>query len=450
LISVDSCASLGGHVNFYQLPPKWAALAQLSLALEDIDMANIKELQVLVPLLKQFNLGNDEDLSKPEVTEHLLGDFVGVNQTQIAALLGLSPQAVSKGLRDDGILFLSKDRRVFRLHQALMAVGGDKYLTAALKLRELSRPMEWGSIPTNTTEVFSPQDVYATSDELWVFADNPADTLDWEILREQIFTAEAKDPENQEKLLVFFVRTLEAAERWAGILERELIAPSIEDDRINLEKKGFARHFVYIVVSNTFPYAQDFILSNPGSRCMGIVGAAKTPTIYVWTGASYVRPLNQNFGVIDLAQQLDLGTAALKMHFFPKGFILRPEVASFQNKFLDGMIAIRGGLLHEDEHFYLNGELADEEQWIDPLGLKMAGGVLSNPSQQPLNTQTFNKKSKFCPLFICVYRRKPGESFNERRMNVGIHKVVSDELQRRRDERSEPSGFEPSRTGKFW
>ena len=65
-------------------------------------------------------------------------EWIGISQAQLAALLAASPQAVSKGFREQGIRYLGEDGRPQSLYLALTQIGGDRYAHIANRLRDIS------------------------------------------------------------------------------------------------------------------------------------------------------------------------------------------------------------------------------------------------------------------------------------------------------------------------
>jgi transcriptional regulator with XRE-family HTH domain len=352
---------------------------------------------------------------------------VDLTQAQVAALLGVSQQAVSKW-KDEGPDSLGKQGRAQRLHQALTVIGSDRYTVSAARLKEMAARRNWGPVDATIPHMVLPAILYAEADELWFVADSPANIIDWDALRKVLFV-EANPP--AQKVAAFFVKTLEGAERWAEVLERELIAPAAKGERVQPERGALAACYIYIIVTNAVAYGGDLVIANAGSRCMGIAGSPRPMQAYSWTGSNYARAVTDTANFVTLAHQHRLGMGVLKEHFFPHGVPLTPEVLNFAHVFMDGMIAIRGLLPDEDKSLG---------------GYDMAGGVLGSTLGRPDITLAFNKRAKFCPVFIQCYRRRPGERFSKSPNK--IQRVVQDELDRKREQ---VMGLEPpAQSGRFW
>jgi hypothetical protein len=351
--------------------------------------------------------------------------LLDLSQVQVAALLALTPQAVSKGLSEDGLAYLGGGGRAQRLFQALVYIGGDRYVRSAARLRELGRSLGWGGFDAEITDRVPAHDVYAQTEEMWVISDAPDQVLDWDAFKAQMLSpADASRP----KVVVFFLRTLEAAERWAEVLERELVRPATQDGSLSAEQVAVSGAYIFLVVSNALAYSQDFVITDPGSRCIDVLGVARTPTVHLWSGAAYVRSRTQNLGFVRLVRALELGASSNKANFFPLGTPLRSDILDFRHRFIDGLIAKRGER-HEDQQ---SGEL-------------MAGGILSDAQNRAANTLEFNKRSKFTPVFILAYKRRPGDGPSERTL-----RLIHEELVRAKEHAVEIEQKDAPRADSFW
>jgi hypothetical protein len=355
-------------------------------------------------------------------------EWLGLNQAQVAALLGLSAQAVSKGMsKGQDASFLARDGKAQKLYRALTAIGGERYLVAAARLKEAAIRNGWGALDSVAAGVAA-RDLYLETKELWVFSDDPLKVVDWDALRDTYLYV--KSPLAEPRLLVFFTRTLEAADRCAEQLERDLIKPAINGADIDINGGAKLGCYVYIVATNVFPYGMDFVIANPGSRCIG--PATQNMTTLAWTGGSYAYSSGNCAELVAWAQQLDLGTSTVKEHFFPKGTILPKDKFDFRFRFMDGLIAVRG----------------TEPERSGPTGEGMAGGLLrthrstlDRSAEEQDNTKTLenNKKMKFVPVFMQCYRRRPNESFS--RVESRTLRVIRDELRAANHPEDQGTGF---------
>ncbi len=348
-----------------------------------------------------------EDASRDDLVERALV-WLDLTQAQMAALLAVSPQAISKGFREEGIDYLAKDNKAKPLYLTLTQIGGERYSVAASRLKELAIALGWGNVESSAEEITSPQDLYAFSDELWVLADNPSEILNWESLRSQIMTSLRRATE---RVVVFFTRSLEGAERWAEVLEREFARDAIQDGRLKPERTAITNSYIYIIVTNTLSFSQDHVIANPGSRCMGVGTATRALSAYFWIGNGYCRIATPNLDFIRVAQGLGLGTTSQKVNFFPRGMQLGPENLDFKPTFIDAIIAVRGPTTDEDE---------------TESGERLAGGVFRTVMVRPPKTNAFNKRTKFTPVFILTYKRRPGDGMNKHPKRT--IRILQDEL----------------------
>lgn len=118
---------------------------------------------------------------------------VELTQTQLAALLGVTPQAVSKGLKEDGITYFGKESRAQRLYSALMFIGGDRYNLSASRLKELAPQVGWGSVEETSNSGIRPIELYEKADELWVISNSPAKIIDWEAMKNIVFSERKRE-----------------------------------------------------------------------------------------------------------------------------------------------------------------------------------------------------------------------------------------------------------------
>jgi len=313
------------------------------------------------------------DESSPENLLQLLD----LSQAQVAALLGVSPQAVSKWYKDEGNDFLSKDRRAQRL-------------ISAQKLKSAAKQFSWGMLIDSYIQQITPRDLYESSDELWFVSDDPTKMIDWPSLENAIFLGDRND---RQKVIVFLMKTLDGAESFAETLEREAIRPAIQGGQLNKEKiRQFCAN-VYIIVTNLTPYTNDFMISNPGSPCMGVVATTKPPCQYQWNYGNYSASNFTCGELIKFLHQYRLG-ATTKSNFFPLGKKLTPDMLNFPHAYSDALIAVAGESEQKDK---------------TATGEALAGGMLKNLIRRDLPTQEFNKRTKFRAVFVLTYKRRPGD-----------------------------------------
>lgn len=370
----------------------------------------------------------EQGQARPAEDTDTLLRWLDLSQAQVSTLLGMSPQAVSKGFKDDGPAFLAGAGRGMRLFQSLSRIGGDRYALAASRLRDVAREQGWGSYELDSTTAVPAQEVYTGTEELWVISDSPSSVLDWEAFRGHLMATPSRE---RHQVVVFFLRTLEAAERWAEILEREFARRGIRDGHLKVDDAGVSSAYVFLIVTNTLTYSQDFVIADAGSRCIDVLGATRPSTIFHWTGSAYGRASAPNSNFLRLARSLELGASTIKANFFPRGLPLKPDVFDYKHTFMDGLIAIRGKTAEEDNT--LSGE-------------QMAGGLLANTTSNRAPTAiAFNKRAKFTPIFMLVYKRRPGEGLNRNRPL----RVIQDELDRAREQAPDADPKSPQ-SNNFW
>lgn len=343
---------------------------------------------------------------------------LGLSQSQVAALLGVTPQVVSKGVKEEGVDFFAK--RAQKLYAALLFVGGDNFSLAAVRLSEAARQNSWGVLEAEAKKSITPSDLYRDADELWVISDSPGKVLEWSELSGFLFSTPNQEQRvmhgAHHKVMVFFFSTIEGAEAWAEVFEREMLKPAIHDYKISQLDALQINAYVFFVVTNLTTYTQDFLIVDPGSQCMDVFTSRKSPKIAYWNAGSYVYAENNSSEFIKTVRHLELGTSAIKANFFPTGMKLQKEHLDLgKHGFMDGLIALRGKTLDED---------------MSENGDGMAGGIFRSVVGRPLGTGFFNKKAKFCPLLLLAYKRKPGDSVHRSERTVGI---IQSELDRARE-----------------
>ncbi len=369
-------------------------------------------------ILSQMNSNNESE------NDQSLGDsllkWLDLSQSQVAALLGVTPQAVSKGIKEDGIKFFEKDQKAQRLYGALLFIGGDRFSLSAARLKDAAQQFNWGNLEVAFHGQVSPAELYEDADELWVVSDSPEKVVDWNALTKVLFSEPMGDSGSpfgdRHKVIVFFLSTIEGAERLSEAFEREMLNPAISNYKVQPDKALHINVYVFFVVTNLTPYAQDFLITNPGSQCMGVFASNKSPKVSYWNSGSYVRADYNAREFVKTVRHFELGTTAIKANFFPTGMKLPKEILDLgKSSFMDGLIAIRGKTEDEDK---------------STVGDDMAGGIFRSMATRPESVQLFNKHTKFCPLFLLAYKRKPGDSCHKSLRTV---KMIQDELDHQRE-----------------
>lgn len=352
---------------------------------------------------------NDAATKDGSSPEQSVGDallkWLDLSQSQVAALLGVSPQAVSKAIKDEGIGFFGKEHRAQRLYSAMLFIGGDRYALTVTRLKELASQLNYGLNEEVVNNNVRATELYASANEIWVISDNPGRVVDWDAMKDILYS----ESKTESKVVVFFLSTLEGAENWAEALEREAIRPAIQEGHVLPGKGRQYGAYVFVVVSNMTTFSGEYVISNPGSRCMGMVASTKTMGVHYWNGSSYssANP-NSIKGFVQAVQRNELGMGPVKAHFFPTGDKITSELFDFRPKFIDGLIG--------------------------KLGNEAVGGILRDVSGREENTIKFNDRRKYNPAFLLTYKRKPKDSFSElRTKSILEHELIQ---QQNKDENS--------------
>lgn len=360
--------------------------------------------------------GVTEALDSEQSLSDALPKWLDLSQSQIAALLGISPQAISKAMKDEGVEFFRKDRRIQRLYGAMQFIGGDRYALSASRLKEVSKSLGLGPLDDVGSTLVNASDLYASTDELWVVSDNPGKSIDWDALKKALFSeikddATLKSGSEKGKVITFFMSTLEGAENWVEALERETMKPAVIEKSgnksIDIDRRTRYGANVFVIVTNLTAFTGDYVITNPGSRCMGMLSSAKPTGMYSWNGDAYslVNPSGLK-GFVQAVHRNELGQGSLKRHFFPYGEPLSADKLDLTIKFIDGPIGI--------------------------LGSEPIGGILRDPSQHKQNTITFNSSRKYTPAFLLTYKRVPGEKISA--SEIRIKRLIEAELKEQEPE----------------
>lgn len=355
-------------------------------------------------------------------------EWIGISQAQLAALLAASPQAVSKGFREQGIRYLGEDGRPQSLYLALTQIGGDRYAHIANRLRDISDAFNWGSLTAPVEQLVSARDLYAMAQELWIVSDNPGATINWGALKAHISTTASinKDYETK-KLIIFFMRSLEGADRWAEVLWREFAQGADIDGRIDTSRGKKSGAFLYIIVTNTLPFVQDHVIVNPGSISVEMASSTSGTSVYQWLGNSYAKVPSPNLEFIRVAHHFSLGGSPVKANFFPHGMLLDSTILEYKFSFFDSIIAVRG-----DRH--VEGEKPEERP--GDVG-QMVGGVLRTRMAKTETALNFDFWSKFAPFFLLVFKRRAGDDGMNPRVKKAI-RIFEDEIKSNRPDGGEP------------
>lgn len=238
--------------------------------------------------------------------------------------------------------------------------------------------------------------LFAENKELWIWAASPLDverSVYWEKL-----CAEFLD--KKDRLLAYFVPTLELADRLASRFEKELSSRQYDADGNPIENaEGFGAT-VFIIVTNLAASMPYVVIANPGSADFAKDGISQS----VWAIGKKEQDffeLPSNFGdqLIQKARAAGLGVARIRDNFFPMGQSLRDSGIPFRNytNNLDHLIGIQ--LDHAVGLFDGEPSLQNQQATQD---------TDTNQDGEHVNT-TRNHPLKFFPVFIRAYRKRSGE-----------------------------------------
>jgi len=370
--------------------------------------------------------------------------YIGLSQAQVSTLLGLTPQAISKGLNHEGIHFFSSSK-VQKLHNTLETIGTKKYIATANRLKEISNHLSLSEIKHTKNNHPSTKEFYLSSNELWILSNAPEKIIDLTEFSSTFFFSD------ENKRAVFLMSSLEHADRWAGIIESILISPAIntETGEINETLGRKLSSQIHIIVHNTMPYGSDFIIKDPNNNLREY--SLDSEYGYIWDGSMYIRKPEKEQAFIQLTKSLGIG---VDNNFFPNGKNINDSTLAFRNNFSDKLIGIRGGKNNNKiQSNFINGAPMPLVYAGGPImvaamaaaavgggslgatvkgflsnvvGTVLAGGISTGDntsiSDKEKNlAEEFSEKSKFIPVFISTYRRNSGDSFNHDKNKITKH-----------------------------
>lgn len=317
------------------------------------------------------------------ITDRFL-EALDVSVTELAALRGVSRQYATRDLGK----FLENPDGLNALCRTLLVIGTDSSRVMAERLRKFSAEQLNITLSVGSAVSVAGSKTYAQlfteSKELWIWAASPLDVEHsdyWEKL-----CAEFLDKPGQ--LLVYFVPTLEIADRVASRFESELFRRQYGADGKELKGATGFGATVFIIVTElaaTMPYV---ILTNPGSANLKMEGTHPSG----WIMGKQSQDLFEVSGrladqLIQKARAVGLGVARSMENFFPIGQSLKHSGIPFRNyPNADELIGVR----MEHPIGIFDGE---------PFGSLPDADAAERPPH-PL---------KFYPAFIRFYRRKAGE-----------------------------------------
>lgn len=336
-------------------------------------------------MIKYVRLMNDKEGST--MAEPIADDFLkalDISVSELAVLRGVSRQYATRDLAK----FLENPDGLNALCRTLLVIDTDSSRVMADRLRrftseQLGIQLSVGSAVSVAGSKTYAQ-LFAENKELWIWASSPLDierSEYWEKLCTEFLDKEGR-------LLVYFVPTLEIADRLAARFETELFGRQYDADGNDLNSaKGFGAA-IFIIVTNLSAAIPYTILANPGSANLTIEGTPPSG----WTMGKESQDLfeiSSHFAdqMIQKARAVGLGVARNIDNFFPIGQQLKESGIPFRNyPNVDMLIGIRMehcvGMFDGEQ---LGGSSNEDD---------------SEPTQHPL---------KFYPAFIRAYRKKEGE-----------------------------------------
>jgi hypothetical protein len=323
-------------------------------------------------------------LPSQSITESFL-ETLEVSVTELAVLRGVSRQYATRDLGK----FLESADGLNALCRTLLVIDTDSSRVMAERLRrfaaeQLNIPLSVGSgVSVAGSKTYA--QLFAENKELWIWAASPLDVERseyWEKLCTEFL-------DKQNRLLVYFVPTLEIADRLALRFETELFGRQYDADGSELKgAEGFGAT-VFIIVTNLAAAMPYVILANPGSANLTMEGTRPSG----WVMGKQAQDLFEVSGrladqLIQKARAVGLGVARNMENFFPLGQQLKDSGVPFRNyPNVDLLIGIR--MEHSVGMF--DGE---------PVGALLPDDNDVEPAQHPL---------KFYPAFIRAYRKRAGD-----------------------------------------
>ncbi len=320
----------------------------------------------------------------PSITESFLA-ALDVSVTELAALRGVSRQYATRDLGK----FLESPDGLNALCRTLLVIDTDSSRAMAERLRkfaaeQLNIQLSVGSAVSVAGSKTYAQ-LFAENRELWIWAASPLDVERseyWEKLCMEFL-------DKQNRLLVYFVPTLEIADRLALRFETELFGRQYDSDGNELKgAEGFGAT-VFIIVTNlaaTMPYV---ILANPGSANLTMEGTPPSGWV-MGKQAQDMIEVSSRFAdqLIQKARAVGLGVARNMENFFPLGQPLKDSGIPFRNYPNVDMLI---GVPMEHSVGMFDGE---------PVGSLLIDEEGAERTPHPF---------KFYPAFIRAYRKKAGD-----------------------------------------
>lgn len=331
--------------------------------------------------------------AKSSLEEQFLTSL-GISVAELAALRGVSRQHASSDQKE----FLKNTDGLNALCRTLLVIGTERSRDVAAQLRRFAVEHLGISLVVGSAVSVAGSKTYSQlfkeQRELWIWSASPLDVElpgYWERLCLDFL-------DEEDRLLAYFVPSLEVADRLALRFENELFNRQYDENGKERQgQKGFGAT-VFIIVTNlvaTMPYV---VLANPGSANLK-VGEVPPSAWALGKQGQDMFEISGRFNdqLIQKVRAAGLGVARQADNFFPMGQRLQKDsgIPFWNYRNLDHLVGIRL------EH---------------PIGLfdgQPIGGAL--PADDASTDNTFTDSEfvqhplKFYPAFIRGYRRKVGE-----------------------------------------
>lgn len=354
-------------------------------------------------------MGNDT-----QTTDRFL-EAMDLSVTELAALRGVSRQYATRDLAK----FLESVDGLNSLCRTLLVIDTERSRDMAERLRRFAGD-ELGigiSVGTAVSVAGSktPEQIFSEAKELWIWATSPAEferATYWEKLCSEFL-------DKKGVLLVYFVPTLEIAERLAARFEVELFNRQYDADGNELDGVAGFSATTFIIVTNIATALPYLLIANPGSASLALDGIAPTAWVMGSQGQDLFE-ISSRYAdqLIQKVRSVGLGVARNIENFFPLGQPLKDSGIPFRNyPHVDILVGIKA------EHAF--GMFDGEPMW-------KVSREIDDPSAFPASNQVSKAKDieptslpehplKFYPVFIRAYRKKAGELSKKKSPRMGRH-----------------------------
>jgi len=312
-----------------------------------------------------------------------------ISVTELAALRGVSRQYATRDLNK----FLNNVDGLNSLCRTLLVIDTDSSRVMAERLRKfaaekLNIQISVGS-SVSTSKTYT--QLFSENKELWIFSSSPLDierSEYWEKLCSNFL-------DHKDRLLVYFVPSLEIADRLASRFEIELLGRQYDSEGNLLSEAEAFGATIFVIVTNLAASIPYLIVSNPGSANLAIDGMPPSAWV-IGKDAQDLFEIPAQFAdqMIQNVRTVGLGVARSAENFFPLGQQLRDSGIPFRNyPNIDLLIGVR--MEHSIGMF--EGEPIKK---TDPNSGEKPSDRDGDYNSHPL---------KFYPAFIRAYRKKAGE-----------------------------------------